>query len=192
MDERKRSVVEMFGAAAETYGRTGPGCFWPSGRRLVEFAGVRPGERVLDVACGTGAVAVPARDTGAEVTAIDLAPEMVERCRAEGIDAPVMDAETLTVDDASFDVALCGFAVFFWPDHARALGELHRVLRPGGRLAFTSTDELDPRRQWREQLRAAPPTHSPFSHRDGIERIVHDRIGLTIYARRALSRKLGP
>ena len=173
MEERKQRVVETFDAAAETYGRTGPDFFWPFGRRLVELAGVAVGERVLDVACGTGAVAVAARDAGSDVTAIDLAPGMVERCRAQGIDARVMDAERLELPDGSFDVALCGFGVFFWPDHDRAFAELHRVLRPGGRLAFTTfTDESDPRWAWHEQLRPGPPPDTPFLWRNEIERIV--------------------
>lgn len=171
--ERKAETAAVFGRAAATYARAGPSFFPHFGRRLVEEAGIRRGDRVLDVACGGGAVALPARAAGADVTAIDLAPEMVERCRAEGLDARVMDGEQLEFEDGSFDAVLSGFGVFFFPDHERAFSEFHRVLRPGGTLGFTTfTDEHDPRWEWHEQLRPGPPADTPFLWTQRIDEIL--------------------
>ena len=111
---------------------------------VVEAVGAAGGRRWLDVACGTGGVAEPAARAGAEVTGIDLAPTLIEtaRERAAGqrleIDYRVGDAESLDVDDASFDVVTSSFGVIFAPDQPRAAGELARVTRPGGTLALST------------------------------------------------------
>jgi SAM-dependent methyltransferase len=151
-DDPKQVVAEAFGAAAATYGVTGPDFFWPLGRELVTAAGVGPGELVLDVACGTGALSSAAADAGARAVAVDLAPGMVEVARANGVDARVMDAETLDFPDGSFDHVVCGFAIFFLPDPERALSEWRRVLRPGGGLAFSTFVRRDPRWAWVAEL----------------------------------------
>ena len=156
MQERKRAVVETFGAAAETYG-TGPDFFWPLGAALAEHADVGPGRRVLDVAAGTGAVAVAAAERGAEVVAIDLAPAMVERARERGVDARLGDAERPDFPDGSFDAVLCGFAVFFLPDPAGALREWWRVLRPGGTVALSTFVRRDTRWAWMSDLLPSLP-----------------------------------
>jgi len=169
--ERKELLAGVFGRAAATYDLVGPSFFVHFGRRLVAVAGVEEGERVLDVACGAGAVSAPATERGARVVAIDLAPEMVERTRALGVDARVLDAEALDFDDASFDCTLSGFGLFFLPDPARGLAGIHRVLRPGGRLAFTTfAEEEDPRWAFLEELpgRRRDVRESRFGSRDGI------------------------
>jgi ubiquinone/menaquinone biosynthesis C-methylase UbiE len=118
------------------------------GRRLAEQAPLFPGDQVLDVGCGTGAVALAAAPRVApegRVTGIDLSAAMLAQSRANAAAAGVtnvclaqMDAETLAFPDESFSAALAGLALFFLPDLARGLAELRRVLRRGGRLAFTA------------------------------------------------------
>ena len=104
----------------------------------------QPGERWLDVATGTGEIAVPAARRGASVTAIDIAPRMIEtaqeRARASRVDVTleVGDAERLPYPDAEFDVVVSAFGVMFTPDQRAAAAELARVTRPGGRLALLS------------------------------------------------------
>jgi SAM-dependent methyltransferase len=114
------------------------------GPTLVAATGVRAGDRVLDVAAGTGNAAVPAALTGAQVVASDLTPELfvagrqfaarngVEITWEEG------DAEALPYDDDSFDVVLSCVGVMFAPHHQIAADELLRVCRPGGRIGLLS------------------------------------------------------
>lgn len=134
-DEAKKRVAETFDRAAPVYGTMGPFDFY--GAKLVELAGVKPGMRVLDVAAGKGASARPARDLGADVTAVDLAPAMVEHLHSCGLDARLMDAEQLHFPDRSFDAVLCGFGLFFLPDPEQGARELRRVVRPGGPVAIS-------------------------------------------------------
>jgi ubiquinone/menaquinone biosynthesis C-methylase UbiE len=111
---------------------------------LVTATGVRRGDRVLDVAAGSGNAAVPAALTGAEVVASDLAPELFEAGRqfAKQQGAELMweegDAEALPYPDGSFDVVLSCVGVMFAPHHQRAADELVRVCRPGGRIGLIS------------------------------------------------------
>jgi len=109
---------------------------------LVERLGPVSGERWLDVATGTGAIAIRAARGGAEVTGVDFAGSLVETARRtadeEGLSITfaVGDAEALSYPDASFDVVSSSFGVMFAPDQKRAAGELARVCRPGGRLGL--------------------------------------------------------
>ena len=111
---------------------------------LVRYAGVTPGDRVLDVGTGTGVVAITAARAGAKVSGLDLTPELLEQARANGAVAGVEvewregDAEALPYGDASFDVVLSQFGHMFAPRHAVVTQELLRILRPGGRLAFAT------------------------------------------------------
>jgi SAM-dependent methyltransferase len=101
-----------------------------------------PGQRFLDLACGTGAVAERAAEAGADVVGIDLAPGLIDRAksRAEerglGIDYRVGDAEALDIEDGSFDRVASTCGVMFAPDHGAIARELARVTRPGGRIAL--------------------------------------------------------
>lgn len=112
------------------------------GPRLVDAAAVGAGDRVLDIAAGSGNVAIPAAARGAVVTASDLTPELLEigaRHAAESgvsIDWQVADAEALPFGDDSFDVALSCVGIMFAPHHQRSADELVRVVRPGGRLGM--------------------------------------------------------
>ncbi len=114
----------------------------PLGRDLVTALGIGPGDRVLDVAAGTGNASVPAALTGADVTASDLTPELLEAGRADAPDArvrwEVADAESLAYADGSFDVVMSCIGVMFAPHHQQAAAEMARVCRPGGRIGVLS------------------------------------------------------
>jgi len=118
--------------------------FGPVQDQLVERMEIRPGERVLDLATGTGEIAFRAARAGAEVFACDVAEPMLEKARRsaedEGLDIAfeLADVEYLPYDDASIDLALSNFGLIFAPDHANVAAELARVTRPGGRLGFTA------------------------------------------------------
>lgn len=115
-----------------------------AGRKAVEAAEVKSGEEVLDVACGTGNATIPAAQTGAKLTGLDLTPELLEAGRAAAAEAGVEiewmegDAENLPFEDGSFDVGLSVFGCMFAPDHKVTAAEIARVLRSGGRMAICS------------------------------------------------------
>jgi demethylmenaquinone methyltransferase/2-methoxy-6-polyprenyl-1,4-benzoquinol methylase len=107
-------------------------------RRLAAAAAVRPGDRVLDAACGTGDLAVAVAEAGArEVVGVDFSPRMLERARRKSAQIEWIEGDLLSLPfpDGSFDAATIGFGVRNVPELERGLRELRRVLRPGGRLA---------------------------------------------------------
>jgi ubiquinone/menaquinone biosynthesis C-methylase UbiE len=112
--------------------------------RLVESAGLRAGDAVLDVATGTGNAAIAAARCGCEVTGVDYVEALLERGReraaAEGLSVTFNegDAERLPFPDASFDAVLSCVGVMFTPDHEQAAAELVRVSRPGGTIALAN------------------------------------------------------
>ena len=116
----------------------------PLGGILVETVDVQRGQRVLDVAAGTGTSAIPAARRGAEVFATDLTPELLEVGRlaaaAEGLDLTwqTADAEALPYEDGAFDVVLSSIGVMFAPHHQQAADELVRVCRRGGTVGVLS------------------------------------------------------
>jgi SAM-dependent methyltransferase len=116
----------------------------PLGPRLVAACEIGPGDRVLDVAAGTGNAAIEAAKTGATVVASDLTPELFEagRARAEAAGVELewveADAEDLPFEDESFDVVISSIGVMFAPFHQAAADELIRVCKPGGRIALLS------------------------------------------------------
>jgi ubiquinone/menaquinone biosynthesis C-methylase UbiE len=113
---------------------------------ILELASPAAGERVLDIACGTGLVSfAAARAVGAkgDVLGTDLSQRMIDaaerRARELGLSNcsfSRMDAENLSLPDARFDVALCGLGLMYVPDPEQALREMRRVLRPGGRISL--------------------------------------------------------
>jgi demethylmenaquinone methyltransferase/2-methoxy-6-polyprenyl-1,4-benzoquinol methylase len=114
-------------------------------RRATVAAVVRPGDRVLDAACGTGDLALEARRAGATVTGLDFSPAMLERARrkAPELDWVQGDALALPFEDAAFDAATIGFGVRNLDDLEQGLRELRRVLRPGGRLGVLEITQPD-------------------------------------------------
>jgi ubiquinone/menaquinone biosynthesis C-methylase UbiE len=110
-------------------------------RRVIEFVQARQGMRVLDLACGPGVLSrhiAPLVAPGGEVIGVDLAEGMIDLAREAAIPNArfeVMDMEQLAFPDGSFDAAVCGHGLQFAPDLARAMSEVHRVLRPAGRFA---------------------------------------------------------
>jgi ubiquinone/menaquinone biosynthesis C-methylase UbiE len=131
------------------------------------LVGLRAGERFLDVAAGTGGLALPAARLGAEVLATDWSPAMIEqyeaRVRDEGLTnakGRVMDCHALDLPDNSFDVTGSQFGVMLVPDQVRALREMVRVTKPGGRvlvIAYGSPTELEFLQLFIRALRAVAP-----------------------------------
>jgi ubiquinone/menaquinone biosynthesis C-methylase UbiE len=169
----------VYARAAASYNRIGPRHFTAFARRLVAYTDVRAGNRVLDVGAGTGEALLAATTrTGSRGWAIgvDLAPAMLARAaaalRARSLsDArlSVMDAERLGLAGGAFDVVLCAFALSSIPRPERALADIRRVLRPGGRVGVVDTAawyfQQDPRWRWHAAaLHAAgvlPATEAP-------------------------------
>jgi SAM-dependent methyltransferase len=116
----------------------------PPAARLVQHAGVKDGQRLLDVACGTGVVAITAARRGAHVTALDLTPELLAAARENASIAGVSidwhegDVEQLPFADAAFDVVVSQFGHIFAPRPEVAMAEMLRVLKPGGTIAFST------------------------------------------------------
>jgi SAM-dependent methyltransferase len=114
------------------------------GSILVDACGVRTGDRVLDVACGSGNAAIPAALRGARVSACDLTPSLLEAGRsvaeARGVEISwrEADAESLPYDDAEFDVVMSCVGVMFAPHHQESADELVRVCRPGGTIGLVN------------------------------------------------------
>jgi SAM-dependent methyltransferase len=113
-------------------------------REFVERIDLKPGVRVLDVACGTGNSAIPAARTGAKVTGLDIAPNLLEQARkqaaAENLPAQFDegDAEELPYPEAAFDVVITMFGAMFAPRPERVAAELLRVCKPGGIVAMAN------------------------------------------------------
>lgn len=116
----------------------------PASQTILDRAGVSGGETVLDVACGTGNLAIPAAERGAHVTGIDITPKLVEIARAEAeskhldIDIREGDAEALEFADDSFDDVISVFGMIFAPQHEIAASEMTRTCKRGGTVAITS------------------------------------------------------
>lgn len=112
--------------------------------RLVRFAGIKAGDRVLDVGCGTGVLSLTAARTGADVTGVDLSPELIAHAKRNaelmGLAPRFLegDVEALPFEDASFDVVVSQFGHMYAPRPDVAIREMLRVLRPGGTIAFAT------------------------------------------------------
>jgi SAM-dependent methyltransferase len=157
--------------------------------QLVKFSGVKPGQQVLDVACGTGVVAVTAARAGARVTALDLTPELLERARFNSQTAAVEvewhegDVEKLPFKDATYDVVLSQFGHIFAPRPDLAISQMLRVLKPGGTIAFSTwpPDQMVGRmfRLTASYMPPPPPGVSPPTQW-GEEGIIRERLGASV------------
>ncbi len=166
---------------------------------LVQLAGIRAGLKVLDVACGTGVVALTAARTGASVQGIDLTPELVQRARENAalmrLEASFEegDAEALPFPDTTFDVVVSQFGHMFAPRPEVTIGEMLRVLKPGGTIAFSTwPPELFVGRWFALMGRYAPPPPPGVSPPPqwGDPNIVRERLGAAVrdltFARRTM------
>ena len=161
----------------------------PAAARLVRFAGVRSGQRILDVACGTGVVSVTAAVRGAKVSGLDLTPELLECARENSriggldIDWREGDAEQLPFGDREFDVVLSQFGHMFAPRPDVCTAEMLRVLKPGGTIAFSTwPPELFTGRVFALVGRYMPPPPAGVSPPGqwGDPTIVRDRLGSAV------------
>lgn len=128
-----------FAGYAKWFGNLTPGAVPP----LLDAAAVGEGRRVLDIATGPGYVAGAAAERGGRVTAIDFSAEMIREAkrRLPHIDFRKADVEELPFPEASFDAVVANFGLLHFARPERALAEMARVLRPGGRVALTVWDE---------------------------------------------------
>src|SRR5262245_10317187 len=137
MDKRTQSVW-----ALGDYHRFAKETVWELGQVLVRACGISAGQRVLDVAAGTGNTAIRAAEAGAEVVAADLTPENFEAGRREAeargveLDWVEADAQALPFGDGEFDVVTSSFGAIFAPDHKAVADEMLRVCRPGGTIGM--------------------------------------------------------
>ena len=112
--------------------------------KLIKFSGVKSNNKVLDVGCGTGVVAITAARCGAEVCGSDLTPELIERAKENSkiaqlnVDFKIADVEDLPYNNNQFDIVLSQFGHMFAPRPIIAIGEMLRVLKPGGIIAFST------------------------------------------------------
>lgn len=140
----------------------------------LDLAGVASGDRFLDVAAGTGGLSLPAARRGARVLATDWSPAMIERfekcVREEGLaeaEGRVMDCHQLALDDGAFDVSGSQFGVMLVPDQPRALREMVRVTREGGRvllIAYADPGKFEPLQAFLAALRHAQPDFAGLPH----------------------------
>lgn len=157
--------------------------------QLVKHAKVHSGERVLDVGCGTGVVAVTAARAGARVTGLDLTPQLLERARENAqiagvtIDWHEGDVENLPFEDSVFDIVLSQFGHMFAPRPEVAISQMLRVLKPGGTIAFaTWPPELFTGRMFMITSRYAPPPPPGLAPPPqwGDPKIVAERLGAAV------------
>lgn len=161
----------------------------PAAAQLVKYAKIRSGHQMLDVACGTGVVAVTAARLGARVTGLDLTPELLERARENATIAEVSvnfvegDAEALPFGNESFDVVTSQFGHIFAPRPDVAIGEMLRVLRRGGTLAISTwASEMFTGRMMRLIASYMPPAPNniPSPALWGDPNVVRERLGSAV------------
>ena len=178
------STAEIWsGASYERLAET----FAPIHDRVVAALAPQPGMCFLDVACGTGGVALRAARAGAEVAGIDISPDQIAKARRAAADAGLEirfeegNAEQLPYRDGEFDAVASAFGAIFADDHERAAAELARVCRPGGRLALTTWQ----RDAWFDLHEKAGRTFSlessatKWSNEEHVRALLGDAFGLT-------------
>lgn len=185
LEEAKKRAATTYNAAADFFDHPA-NTFWERfGGRTVERLGLTPGQRVLDVCCGSGASAIPvAKVVGpsGSVIGVDLAENLLELARSkakqegiENVDFQSGDMTRLPFEDESFDVVICVFGIFFVPDMESAMHELKRVLRTGGKLAITTWGPrlFEPANTvfWNSVRNARPDLYKGFNPWDRISEV---------------------
>ena len=156
VDDRQARIRGAFDAAAADFTALGRHLWEPIGRAAVAVADPRPGERVLDACCGTGASAIPAaRLVGVEghVDAVDVSGPVVDELRRLSLDLPQLtahQADVTTWRQQGYDVVQSALGIFFFPDMTAGTDHLISRARPGGRVVFTI---------WRGESMAAAGRH---------------------------------
>ena len=168
-DDPKAGIARRFDLVADSYGQSGDGFFSGLGTRLATAAGLRPGDRVLDLGCGRGAVLFAAAalvGPDGYAAGIDLSPAMVRATAADAarqglrnVAVRVGDAEDPGFPAHSFEAVLAGLMMFITPDPDAALAAVRRVLVPGGRFAMTTFGPAEP--GWEAALSAALAFQQP-------------------------------
>jgi demethylmenaquinone methyltransferase/2-methoxy-6-polyprenyl-1,4-benzoquinol methylase len=166
---RKRHALELFEDLPRAYDRMGAVLSFgqdPRWRRaLVDAVDPRPGERVLDVACGTGLVSLALDRRGATVLGLDQSEQMLSRARARGVECVQGEAENLPFADASFDALTFTYLLRYVDDPGATMRELARVVRPGGRIGMVEfgVPRAGPlRAAWRVHTRVGLPLLGRF------------------------------
>ena len=147
-EDAKKKAAATYNAASDSYDHPA-NFFWERyGRRTVERLRLPFGARVLDACCGSGASAIPAAEmvgSGGFVLGVDLAENLLELARKKAkqrglknLDFRAGDMLDLGLPESSFDAVVCVFGIFFVPDMQAAIGQLWRLVRPGGTLAITT------------------------------------------------------
>ena len=169
---------------------------WDLGPELVDACRIGPGQRVLDVAAGTGNVALRAAATGADVVALDITPESLATGRAEGerrglsIDWVEADAQDLPFGDGEFDVVVSAVGAMFAADHQAVADELVRVCRPGGTIGMIN---FTPRGLATEffAVFGAPGTPMQWGDEDHVRDLFGDRVSDLSMSRGTLVERAG-
>ena len=159
----------------------------PGAAEFIERLALEPGTRVLDVACGSGNLSLPAARAGAAVTGLDIAPNLLETAqgRAEAFGLEITfdegDAEQLPYADASFDAVVTMFGAMFAPRPETTAAELLRVCRPGGRIAMANwTPAGFIGRMFKTTAAHVPPPNIPSPLLWGDEVTVRERLGIGV------------
>ena len=160
------------------YDRFAKDMVWSFGPTLVAACGISAGQRALDVAAGTGNVALRAAEAGADVVACDLEPAQLEIGRGEApeIDWVQADAAALPFADGEFDVVTSAAGVMFAPDHQAAADELVRVCRPGGTIGLITFTPEGMAGDFFRVFGAEPPTL--WGDEDHVRGLFGDRVSL--------------
>jgi SAM-dependent methyltransferase len=173
--------------AAPAYLATFADATRPFCEAILDAAAIGPGMRMLDLACGPGLLAIAAAGRGADASGLDFSPAMLALARAAspGTTFCEGDAEAMPIADAAFDAVVSSFGVHHFPRPAAALAEAHRILRPGGRLAFTTWAEPARNVAWRllfDAIRAhgdidaakTPPSGGNLGSADAVGKLVSE------------------
>ena len=200
VDDRQIAAKHRAMWASGDYPKLAAELVAPLGPVLVEATGVDPGDRVLDVAAGTGNAAIPAAQTGASVVASDLCPELLEHGRALAAEQGVelewreANAHALPFGDNEFDVVMSCIGVMFAPFHQQAADELVRVTKPGGRIGLINWTPEGHIGQlfatMKPYIPAPPPGAQPpplWGQEDHVRALLGDGVTDVVTERRALT-----